>query len=175
MYKYLIIGIALMFFSAGAYYINSAGGGLISDIVAGNITSEANLTPLNIEKIPGIYVCNTSTTCKNKYTLSLKNDKTLELTRTLLTTNNNPKKNQTDSDAIDTTTLNGALLTSEQGTWDLGVQNMLVMTLTGSGETSYTIPQKIIIKNVRNTTLSKISYTKNNYKDMISPIFIRTE
>lgn len=162
MYKYLIIGVAFMFISAGAYYINQAGGGLISNIVAGNINEEDNLTPINPENIPGTYICNTTSTCQNKYILSLKNDATVELTRTIPSTENN--------NDITTSTVS-----TEKGIWDLAIQNMLIITILGDSDTTYDIPQKIVIKNVKNTTLSKISYTRSKYKDMISPIFIKQE
>jgi hypothetical protein len=171
MYKFLIIIIALMFAGAGGYYVNSAGGGIISDIVAGNVTTQETLIPVNTDEIPGIYVCNTVSTCKNKYTLLLKSDKTVELTQNTEKVENETKDESTETDTVEKLTGTNV----EKGNWDIGVQNMLVITLTEQGEEIYEVPQKIIVKNVRNTTLSKISYTKNNYKDMTNPIFIRQE
>jgi hypothetical protein len=148
-----------------------AGGGIMGNIIMGNITTQETLTPLNVEDIPGTYVCNTSATCKNKYTLLLKSDKSAELTREVTTI----KKT---SDIVSGQTANegpsdNTISSTEIGNWDLGVQNMLVITITGKEESVYDIPQKIVIKNVKNKTLSKISYTKSNYKDMSSPIFIK--
>ena len=172
MYKFLIIIVAVMFIAAGGYYVDVAGGGIVGNIVMGNITTQDTLIPLSPDDIPGTYVCNTSATCKHKYSLVIKNDKTIELIRELsaaTSSQNTPDTNQDNNEAsnVDTTT--------EIGNWDLGVQNMLVITITGQGELVYDIPQKIVIKKVTAKTLSKISYTKNNYKDIISPIFIKQE
>lgn len=168
MYKFLIISTAFMFIVAGGYYVNVAGGGIMGDIITGNITTQETLIPLVIEDIPGTYLCNTSSTCKNKYTLILKNDKTAELKRTTSLT-------ATNVEGDDESNNENTLTSTEVGTWDIGVQNLLVVTLIQQEDTIYAIPQKIVIKNVKAKTLSKISYTKAHYKDMNNPIFIKQE
>lgn len=226
MYKYLIIGVSLMFISGGSYYINKAGGGLISEVVSGN--TQTTITPLNLENIPGVYICGVTSGCENEYVLLLKNDKTVEMTSVSadnqipFTTNTSDTSikagketpvpdskvssgsdnmtatstevatdgtttpnNETSSDptsqvlsnvtSLEELPNNGSPSIVEKGTWDLGVQNMLVITLTEYGTTTYEVPQKLVIKNVEGNTLSKISYTKINYKDMVTPVFIKQE
>lgn len=68
-----------------------------------------------------------------------------------------------------------AILTVEKGDWSLGVMNLLVITFTETGSSTYDIPQKIVVKSVGASLLSKISYTKSNYKDMVKPVFIKQE
>ena len=63
--------------------------------------------------------------------------------------------------------------TIEKGTWDLSAGNLLVVNITEEGSKPYDIPQKLIVKNVGASTLSKISYTKANYKDMVRPVFVK--
>lgn len=177
MYKYLIITIALMFTVAGGYYIDQAGGGIMGNILTGNITTQDTLIPVNIDDIPGEYVCKTVSACNNKYTLILKNDRTAELIKSSKVTHENSSTTETGaweetpSDAPTDEVTNN----TEKGQWDLGVKNMLIVTLTEKGENTYTVPQKIVIKSIGTKTLSKISYTKNNYKDMHNPIFFKQE
>lgn len=168
MYKYFIIVIALMFISAGGYYINVAGGGIMSNIITGNITSQDMLAPVNIYDVPGVYVCSTASTCKSKYVLILKDDKTAELVKSPLAT-------KQDAEQSDITELESDISVTELGVWDLEIKNTLVITLSEKSETKYSVPQKIVVKNVRSKTLSKISYTKSNYKDMHNPIFFKQE
>ena len=151
MYKYLIVGVALMFFTSGAYYLQGAGGGAIVDAIAGKDITQENFMPVNQENIPGTYSCKTISTCKHPYTLTLRNDGSVELS-------SDRSKN-----------------TPETGTWNLDVQNILVITLDLQENSSYPTPQKIVIKDVKTKTLSKISYTRSNYPDMTNPIFIREE
>lgn len=156
MYKYLIIGVALMFFSSGAYYYMQGPGGIvIGDAIAGKSITETSFAPINQESISGTYVCNTVATCKHQYTLLLNNDGTVELLH---------KATSTESPDI-----------TESGTWNLEVKNMVSIKIIEKGDLVYARPQKIIIKDVKPTTLSKISYTKGNYTDMVNPIFIRQE
>lgn len=152
-----------MFILAGGYYVNVAGGGMISNIITGNISTQETLLPLNKEQIPGIYICNTTATCTQKYTLLLKEDSTAELKKT-----QNYNENQT---AENIETVENEHI--EKGIWDIGVQNMLIITLTEKDDILYEKKQKIVIKNVKEKTLSKISYTKNNYKDIHTMIFIK--
>ncbi len=179
MYKYLIIACALMFIGAGGYYVNNAGGGIMGNIITGNITSQESLVPLNEENIPGMYVCNNVSTCKNKYILLLKSDKTAELTRAPKVSSDDTTEDVTSDNenqpAEETSFTPEIDNNTETGNWNLDVQNMLVVTIVKQGQTDYTIPQKIVIKNVNTKTLSKISYTKTNYKDMNNPIFIRQD
>lgn len=67
------------------------------------------------------------------------------------------------------------LSTIEKGNWTIGVQNMLVINLLEVGTTTYNVPQKLVVKNVGASTLSKISYTKANYKNMIKPVFVKQD
>lgn len=168
MYKYFIIVIALMFISAGGYYVNVAGGGIMGNIITGNITSQDMIAPVNIDDLPGVYTCSTVSTCKTKYTLILKDDKTAELIKSQFKTEQvTDSENSSESESDATIT--------EIGVWDLQIKNILVVTLTEKAETKYNVPQKIVIRNIRSKTLSKISYTKDNYKDMHNPIFFKQE
>ena len=168
MYKYFIIVIALMFISAGGYYVNVAGGGIMGNIITGNITSQEMLTPVNIDELPGVYTCSTVSTCKNKYTLILKDDKTAELIKSQFKTEQGAESENSSESESDTSV-------TEIGVWDLEIKNILVVTLTEKAETKYSVPQKIVIRNIRSKTLSKISYTKDNYRDMHNPIFFKQE
>lgn len=231
MYKYLIIGIACMFFFSGAYYINKAGGGeiLIGAIVGGKSTP---ITPLVLDKIPGMYICDESSGCTSKYVLLLRDDKTAEVVLFNGDENANSEyqnyildesqqlsgdsssdnampvaSDATGTDELsDTTTVDDTgdaplpevskpettvadvdnLFPSnenedttdlhvEKGTWDVAVQNMLVVTLYETGSTTYPVPQKIVVKNVTDNSLSKLSYTKSNFTDMVDPVFIRQQ
>lgn len=62
---------------------------------------------------------------------------------------------------------------AEKGSWDLTLQNILVVTFNESGTTTYEVPQKIVVKGVGASILSKINYTKSVYKDMEKPVFIK--
>lgn len=248
MYKYLIISIAIMSIGGAGYYINKAGGGeLIGNAITGE--TKINTIPPTLETVAGLYICDNSSGCENKYVLLLKDNQTAEMllispkngideietekkldtdtidtpiernsiivndttnqsisnpsaieateatTSTLLapenssTTDTNiveateseerftPEENDHDIDdmiALKVTDTHPDFFT-EKGEWSIGVQNMLVVTFFGLGTTTYEIPQKFVIKNVGASTLSKISYTKSNYKDMVSPVFIKQE
>jgi len=74
----------------------------------------------------------------------------------------------------DTTNL-GSTSVIDKGNWSLAVQNMLVVTLKEQGTTTYDVPQKLVVKNVGASTLSRISYTKSVYSDMINPTFVKQE
>lgn len=229
MYKYLIIGIALMFALAGSYYINKSGGELIVNAITGE--KPTTLAPLNSAAIPGVYVCDTKSGCTGKYVLLLKNDQTavmrlLPQTDTPLEENtesnqeenlgtenssttessnknispvSNDVENATSQAETETPLQNDAEFSNEEfessdtldpdsenndgdsgyiidrGTWDVVIQNMLVITLITQGTTTYDTPQKIVIKNVDPMRLSKISFTKTIYPNMVQPTFIRQE
>lgn len=187
MYKYMIIAIALMFITAGGYYVNNAGGGIMGNIITGNITSQESLIPVNIDEIPGLYTCFTASTCKNRYTLLLRSDKSAELIRVQKETIEKKDTKEINDEVItdtsdeerlinkDTATDESFASTTEKGNWDIGVQNMLVITLLTEDEINYAVPQKIVIKNVGIKTLSRISYTRKNYTDMNNPIFIKQD
>lgn len=253
MYKNIIIVISLIFMFAGAQYINKAGSGMISDIIQKKMTPEiVHSITIQIESIPGVYVCDINSGCTTKYTLLLKTDKTAEIipeiaipederapaissnleiagattlehgvidstivststetiiSNELLSTSTetiapNSTASSTDGNTpIETTaptstetvssqkinvaseetakninTLTDNLLAIiEKGNWDLGVQNMLIITIKEYGTSTYEIPQKIVVQNVQPTILSKISYTKSIYKDMINPVFIKQD
>lgn len=175
MYKYLIITIALMFTAAGGYYIDQAGGGIMGNIIIGNITTQETLVPINPDDMLGVYTCHTTATCKNTYILILKEDRTFELTKKITTVT--PEETNTANEIMRTNNDQDEEIPNdtEKGNWDIGVQNMLILTITGKGLDNYDVPQKIVAKNVTQKTLSRISYTKNNYKDMTNPIFIKQE
>lgn len=61
----------------------------------------------------------------------------------------------------------------KKGTWDFGNGNILIVSITEQGTTTLESPQKFIIKQVRASLLSGISYNKLVYKDMIKPVFIK--
>ena len=149
MYKVLIIFIALLFTLAGGYYISTAGGGVMADVITGDVTSSESLRPINEEDMVGTFACLNSSTCKNPYTLVLHSDKSVFLFKV------EPEKLE------------------ENVEWSIGVKNMLVINLTSSNQEEYGVPQKIVINNVTSKILSKISYTKTRYKDMHNPIFAK--
>ncbi|MBP6948613.1 MAG: hypothetical protein KBC41_03270 [Candidatus Pacebacteria bacterium] len=165
MYKYLIVLIALMFIVSGGYYMNLAGGGMLGNIFTGNITTQDTLVPLVVEDIPGVYTCNSISTCKNLYTLILREDNTTELQIT-------QKDSLNDSDTPEEIQI---FSVTEKGVWHIDVKNILVITLTEKESENYDVPQKIVISNVRKKILSKISYTKSNYTDVSTMIFIKQE
>ena len=168
MYKYLIIGIALIFTLSGVYYINQAGGGeLISKVISGN--TPTNEIPPSLESVSGTYICSTKSGCTKNYELTLKNDQTAEMVQIDNSNNSSTNNNQLDSSS------SNIQQNEDKGTWDLDVQNMLVVSFNGHGDTEYSSPQKLIIKNVGSTALFGIHYTKANYKDMVKPIFVKQE
>ncbi len=238
MYKYLIIAIAFMSIGGGGYYLRSSGGAELIDKALSN-DKQTILNPPTTESVSGLYVCNPTSGCKNKYVLLLKADQTAEMllltpetinpetniedsltkddsiskTETLSAEANNSSTTQNievintenasntiqipqvgqdikeipeDSNKTDitpTVTIPDSLnnLSKEEnpntdkGTWDFGVQNMLVITFNEHGTSTYNIPQKVVIKNVNNDSLSRMNYTKSIYEDMINPVFIKQE
>lgn len=60
-----------------------------------------------------------------------------------------------------------------KGSWGLGHNNILIITLTEQGTTTFEIPQKLIIKKIESSVLSRIDFNKTDYKDMIKPAFVR--
>lgn len=147
----------------------------MGNIITGNITTQETLVPINPDDMPGVYTCHTAATCKNTYILVLKGDKTFELTKKITTVVQ--EETNTESEILATNSNPNEEISNdtEKGNWDIGVQNMLILTITGKGLDNYDVPQKIVAKNVTQKTLSRISYTKNNYKDMTNPIFIKQE
>ncbi|MCF7843726.1 hypothetical protein K9M47_02410 [Candidatus Gracilibacteria bacterium] len=165
MYKYLIIGIALMFTLSGSYYINKAGGGdLIEKVISGN--TPTNSLPPSPESVSGVYVCSKSFGCNSKFILLLKNDMTAKIVH------ENEKSEMFE--VLDINELDASSeLDTETGFWDIGIQGMLVVTIYEHLGNEYTPAQKIVIKNIGKTMLSSINYSKNNYKNMTKPVFIR--
>ncbi len=162
MYKVLIIFIALLFTLAGGYYISTAGGGVMADVITGDVTSSESLRPINEEDMVGTFACLNSSTCKNPYTLVLHSDKSVFLFKV------EPEKLEENVPYEDQD-----IGVYEKGEWSIGVKNMLVINLTSSNQEEYGVPQKIVINNVTSKILSKISYTKTRYKDMHNPIFAK--
>jgi hypothetical protein len=78
MYKYLIIGIALMFVTGSGYYLNKSGG-LNLIYKASKSSGPLNLTQLTRDEISGLYVCNESSGCVHKHLLLLQDDLTAEM------------------------------------------------------------------------------------------------
>ncbi len=239
MYKYLIIGIAAIFTLSGNYYIRKAGGEeLISRAVSGEV--KKNETPISIDEIVGLYICDIDSGCKSRQVLLLKNDQTVELlpissdsivsdeiieelsnelredspvqnniqttiiststefaeqllesttTETISTTTeitntniviippsdfgNSSENNTEQKYTLNLVPESASII--EKGTWDIDVQNILVVTINEHGTSTYEVPQKIIILDVGTNTLSRINFTKNNYINMIKPVFIRQE
>lgn len=69
-----------------------------------------------------------------------------------------------------------SIFTIEKGTWDLDIQNILVINIKERGTSTYQVPQKIVVKNIDESgTFSKISYTKSNYENMINPTFVKQQ
>jgi hypothetical protein len=99
----------------------------------------------------------------------------------VVTTSNEPlfDEGEQKTENKNTSTLDivndNSLTNVEKGEWSIGVQNMLVVTFNEYGTTTYTVPQKFVIKDISTTTLSEISYTKSNYKDMVNPIFLKQQ
>ncbi len=60
-----------------------------------------------------------------------------------------------------------------KGTWGLTSNNILILTLTEQGTTTFEVPRKLIVKKVGASLLSRIDYNKNHYKDMVKPVFVR--
>ena len=214
-YRYLIIGMAVMFSASGYYYINQAGG---ADIIIGAISGDKkiNTMPLNVENVVGVYACDVNSGCNGDYILLLKNDKSAEMLHTLFTedikdknnnsilidtkiqkyssdisttdeegvsnndTQNNVTSSQDDSSKLSSLNSLSELSNSDsgdnildKGDWDMGVQNMLIINFKENNNDAYKIPQKVVIKQVDGNILSKISYTKTTYKDMLKPVFVR--
>lgn len=160
MYKVLIIFIALLFALVGGYYISTAGGGIMKDIIVGDVSSQESLVPISEDDLAGVFTCLNSSTCKHPYTLILNTDKTVQLLQ------GSPSDISQDED-------NQNNITVEHGLWNIGVKNMLVITLNGNNNEEYSVAQKIVINNVTSKILSKISYTKTHYPDMHNPIFVK--
>ena len=78
MYKYLIIGIALMFVTGSGYYLNKSGG-LNLIYKASKSSGPLNLTQLTRDEISGLYVCDESSGCIHKHLLLLQDDLTVEM------------------------------------------------------------------------------------------------
>lgn len=78
MYKYLIIGIALMFVTGSGYYLNKSGG-LNLIYKASKSSGPLNLTQLTRDEISGLYVCDESSGCIHKHLLLLQDDLTAEM------------------------------------------------------------------------------------------------
>lgn len=230
-----------MFISGGSYYINRAGGGLISEVISGR-NIQTSLVPIAPETIPGVFTCGADSGCENSYTILLKEDRTVEMTRPVYIDSKDDENNdggETESEEVEvisseenavatadtsttTTTvaqdetqaasatdqeepsMNKAVTLSDdttseninkkssktakseessekltfiidKGTWTLGVQNMLVLTFNEYGTSTYNIPQKLVVKDVGISTLSKISFTKTNYTNMTNPVFTKQE
>jgi hypothetical protein len=66
-------------------------------------------------------------------------------------------------------------ITIEKGTWDITVQNMIVINFTEQGTTTYAIPRKLVVKSTTGKRLSKINYTKSIYKEMKDPVFVKID
>lgn len=63
----------------------------------------------------------------------------------------------------------------EKGSWSFGSGNIIIAVFTEYGTTTYKTPHKLIIKKVEASILSRISFNKENYKDMLKPVFLREE
>lgn len=236
MYKYLIVGVALLFLVSGGYYINKAGGG---DLLASAFSKppQSNLPPPTLESVTGVYTCDTSSGCNNKFVLLLRDDQTAEMIQLLNTDESSETADKVANDdtviertsistetpsleentMADTKSLEQSTppvnetttepfpnnetplqnedielqpldknispeivdtrpsSTTEKGNWDIGVQNMLVITFTEQGTTTYDVPQKLVIKNVEASILSKIHYTKSLYQEMKDPVFVKQD
>lgn len=89
----------------------------------------------------------------------------------------NDDNNEISSQLISTFELNkDSIFTIEKGTWDLDMQNILIINIKERGTSTYQVPQKIVVKNIDESgTFSKISYTKSNYENMVNPTFVKQQ
>jgi hypothetical protein len=63
----------------------------------------------------------------------------------------------------------------EKGTWELGSNNILIITLTDNATTTYDVPHKLVVQKVSTSTIQKILYNKDFFPTLHKPIFNRQD
>lgn len=193
MYRKLILGILLAVASSATYYVVFSGGAnVITNAVQNDVTPSYN-TP-TIEMLTGIYSCTKDRGCLGTTTLTLKDDNSVEMITTMirprgvsegleLEESNIPSEGvvvpttneQTAISSEDLITVNEEETTIERGSWDLGSNNILIVTLTESGTSTYERYHKFIAQKVSTSTIQKITFTKDIFPSFQKPIFTREE
>lgn len=201
MYKNIAVLLLLLLIGGGAYSIVESGGiNVIRNAYTND--PKTNTNPPSIENIVGLYSCTVRSGCNNKYLVLLKDDMTAEILLSsdsgIDTTVQQPEPVQQNntSKELDTTTSSEApdeevsssrtylgsindlsniqpISDLKKGNWLLVRSNVIILTVTDNGDVKLDTPQKIIINKIDSNSLSRISYNKNEYKDMTKPVFLR--
>lgn len=192
MYRKLILGILLAVASSATYYVVFSGGAnVITNAVRNDVTPSYN-TP-TVEMMSGIYSCTKLQGCLATTTLTLKDDNTAEMVSSVAESpvsggaefGENKVGEQPTSEAevnsytasaeenSDLTSVGKVLL--ERGSWELGTNNILIVTLTESGTSTYERYHKFIAQNVSTSTIQKITFPKDLFPSLAKPVFIRLE
>lgn len=78
MYKYLVVGLTFLIITFSGWYIIKLGGGeLIRNAFLG-APEQTTLNTPTIESVVGIYSCDKTTGCQDKYVILLREDQTIE-------------------------------------------------------------------------------------------------
>lgn len=197
MYRKLILGILLLVSSSATYYVVFSGGSnVITGAIKNDVTPSYN-TP-TVDMLSGIYTCDKSSGCLGPITLTLKDDNTVEMVTPLNLINNEGKEVSVDMSApqtvdekTETVTVteanestgdfllgdssddDGFLL--ERGSWDIGTNNILIVSLTETGTSTYDRYHKFIAQKVSTSTIQKISFPKEFFPGFNKPSFMRQE
>lgn len=193
MYRKLILGILLAVASSATYYVVFSGGAnVITNAVRNDVTPSYN-TP-TVEMMSGIYSCTKLQGCLATTTLTLKDDNTAEMVSSVAESSvvgggvesgeskvGEQPTQETEVNSYATITedssglpLAGTVLL-ERGSWELGTNNILIVTLTESGTSTYERYHKFIAQNVSTSTIQKITFPKDLFPSLVKPVFIRLE
>ena len=189
MYRKLILGILLVVASSATYYVVFSGGAnVITSALRNDVTPSYNTPTVEM-----IYSCTKSQGCLGTTTLTLKDDNTLEILSSIVkpvvisegleleeskaSAEGGQEAGQSgyvSSEGSEVTSLAESLLL-ERGSWELGTNNILIMTITESGTSTYERYHKLVAQKVSTSTIQKITFAKELFPSLHKPIFTRLE
>lgn len=157
MYQVTVLGILFALLLGGGYYITKSDN---KSMISGTLLEEKSMQTDFIptaENIVGRYLCDRASGCENEKTLAILSDGNVEIST---------NKNEGIEISNDV----------EKGQWSLGNGNTVVMSFDKTyteGDESTTTTSTLFVQSVSSTTLAKISFDRNIYKDMKKPVFTR--
>ncbi len=159
MYQIAVLGILFALLLGGGYYITKSDD---KSMISGTLLEEKSVQTDFIptaENILGRYFCDRVSGCQSERTLNILSDGSVEMS-----TNNN-EGIEISNDI-------------EKGQWSIGGRNTILMSFnktSGEGEESTTTTSTLFVQSVSSTTLAKISFDRNIYKDIKKPVFAKQE
>lgn len=150
MYRPFVIGLGILAVVGLGYFINHADS---QGFVSKGLLEPANAAPATTtQNLPGVYTCDISSGCENARILEM------------LTNGEVTMKSSFN---------NGVELTEEMGTWTYTKEGGLQILFTGTAAETYSSPRVLVVKDIKEESLSWIFFDGSVYPDWENPTFVK--